>query len=520
MHDFCQLIRLIAEDKFPLHNISFRLLLEVVRWYSVDNTSKMFYSESTLKFWKVMYRLFHGKVLRFMAGIKSVGQVVNIPSSKGEYDPQDTQINFAVPSTASISKFDMTETKIPRELPPGIINQAIELKSSNQTAYVLSVDGKKVATGLNATNGDQDLFGYEDGVTLKDSLERIERELSLIETTIAEWNEIQKDEKIRKIETIIKIVSFRLKDLRKLLVSQQLALRKFRQEAGDNWRSSRFVYAISSVQASIYQLKAIVKRLLDANNCLLKEGSNLVDSCGVFVVGNELDVYAQNNMVTLKEPEDLPEQFTDDIRYIKQRTEKWFTKRKNFKLTGSKLYEGLGLDTLKGLQKHFDKVVRNIEIDEEISDEVRKRMEHGTQSEIHAVATLTGKVLPFFSPGLKYIEEGAHVISVEAEPFILVSPDGSVGHINMESGGSPFVPNPLYGCEFKCPSAADFKTPVHYEIPIRYIPQVLSEMVCLKTDKLWYLCWTEESSTIIRNVSHKDHKEICIPGTLTDECRR
>ncbi|CAG2249712.1 unnamed protein product [Mytilus edulis] len=125
-------------------------------------------------------------------------------------------------------------------------------------------------------------------------------------------------------------------------------------------------------------------------------------------------------------------------------------------------------------------------------------MEHGTQSEIHAVATLTGKVLPFFSPGLKYIEEGAHVIYVEAEPFILVSPDGSVGHINMESGGSPFVPNPLYGCEFKCPSAADFKTPVHYEIPIRYIPQVLSEMVCLKTDKLWYLCWTEESSTIIR----------------------
>jgi hypothetical protein len=31
--------------------------------YSVDNTSEMFYSDSCMKFWKVMYRLFHGKVL-------------------------------------------------------------------------------------------------------------------------------------------------------------------------------------------------------------------------------------------------------------------------------------------------------------------------------------------------------------------------------------------------------------------------------------------------------------------------
>jgi hypothetical protein len=32
----------------------------------------MFYSDSCIKFWKVMYRLFHGKVLRFMSGIKSM----------------------------------------------------------------------------------------------------------------------------------------------------------------------------------------------------------------------------------------------------------------------------------------------------------------------------------------------------------------------------------------------------------------------------------------------------------------
>ena len=46
-----------------------------------------------------MYRLFHGKVLRFMSGIKSAGQVIKDVSSKGSYDPQTTSINFAVPNT-------------------------------------------------------------------------------------------------------------------------------------------------------------------------------------------------------------------------------------------------------------------------------------------------------------------------------------------------------------------------------------------------------------------------------------
>jgi len=65
--DFCNLLRLIHEDKFPLNNISFLLLLEVVRWYSLTNTSQMFYSSETMKFWKVLFRLFHGKALRFMS---------------------------------------------------------------------------------------------------------------------------------------------------------------------------------------------------------------------------------------------------------------------------------------------------------------------------------------------------------------------------------------------------------------------------------------------------------------------
>ena len=52
--DFCHLLRLISKEKLLLQNIALHLLFDVVRWYSVDNTSKLFNSDRCMKFWKVM----------------------------------------------------------------------------------------------------------------------------------------------------------------------------------------------------------------------------------------------------------------------------------------------------------------------------------------------------------------------------------------------------------------------------------------------------------------------------------
>ena len=86
----------------------------------------------------------------------------------------------------SICQFNTTETKIPRELPPGIIYQAIELKPSSYNLYVLSVDGKKIVPGLTEKKGDQDLFEREDGASLQMSRERIAQELLAVETTVSQ----------------------------------------------------------------------------------------------------------------------------------------------------------------------------------------------------------------------------------------------------------------------------------------------------------------------------------------------
>lgn len=83
-------------------------------------------------------------------------------------------------------------------------------------------------------------------------------------------------------------------------------------------------------------------------------------------------------------------------------------------------------------------------------------------SEVHAIATLIAKILPFYYPDLTYVEEGAHVIRRNKAPFILVSPDGSLGKINLDETG---IPLPLIWCEFKCPSPSEYKT-IHYDIPV------------------------------------------------------
>ena len=67
--DFCNFLRLIKADKFPLHKISVLLLFEGVHWYSLGNSSQMIYSDECMKFWKVFDRLFHEKALRFMMAL-------------------------------------------------------------------------------------------------------------------------------------------------------------------------------------------------------------------------------------------------------------------------------------------------------------------------------------------------------------------------------------------------------------------------------------------------------------------
>ena len=78
-----------------------------------------------------------------MMGVKSAGQILDKSSSRGQFDPQNTNINFAVTDIKTVSNYQID---IPKQIQPGLIEQAIDMKPKSNT-YVLNFDGKKLAPG-------------------------------------------------------------------------------------------------------------------------------------------------------------------------------------------------------------------------------------------------------------------------------------------------------------------------------------------------------------------------------------
>ena len=95
---FLKFMELLASGTFPLHNICYLLFLYIVEWFSCDSTTHMRYGHETVKFWQIGYRLFHGKFLRFMSGIRNFGQALDGTSERGFFDPLKSKVNCAVPN--------------------------------------------------------------------------------------------------------------------------------------------------------------------------------------------------------------------------------------------------------------------------------------------------------------------------------------------------------------------------------------------------------------------------------------
>lgn len=74
-------MELVANGNFPLHNVCYLAFLDICEWFSSCNTSQMRYKyPETCKFWDVAYKLFHGKLLRFLVAQRT--SVKLLPAKK------------------------------------------------------------------------------------------------------------------------------------------------------------------------------------------------------------------------------------------------------------------------------------------------------------------------------------------------------------------------------------------------------------------------------------------------------
>lgn len=114
-----------------------------------------------------------------------------------------------------------------------------------------------------------------------------------------------------------------------------------------------------------------------------------------------------------------------------------------------------------------------------VNEYQRMAMKHGTDCEVHKVATMCGIIFPLLYPDLKFYEECYYV-----KDNVLVSPDGRL----RKSDNSV-----LYAFERKAPIETTHKPTLHEEVPRIYISQTLLESRVLGTQATLYLCWSNSS---------------------------
>ena len=505
--DFLNFLGLVKEDKHPLNNIAFLLFLETARFFSTSHSSNMWYWDETKRFWKTGYRMFHAKFLYFMGGPKYLGQGPPGISSESML-PENANINFAVPNLGSLSQFTICEVGVPVSIPPGILLPVIQaLGESVENKFMLCADAKKVTAGVDTKGGDVDMFGYEDGFSLRERKEKVDSEvasLTMIDSNIAIYDDHVKicdyDEETKPalktmFHSAIKTVGSRIKDGREMQFKQKLGLNKFKSMAGERWQDSRYVYVISSLQASLFQLKEFIQSALSAIGMMGMFASQLQESISQYNRDSVADRSYQNNMLCLKETDKNDKDINSN--FIKQRSELWHNVRKKARVTGSTLHTAIGLRGLKAQKKHYEVYVEGHT--ETFSDDVKERMEYGTSNENNAVATLVSRFLPVYFPEDCFVEEGCYLIPGENTPILTeVSPDGSIRRVLFYDDGQIAIGDVKAAVEIKCPFPSERHLPVHYILPEYYVCQCLAEMVALNTNLLVYLSYSTESSTLFK----------------------
>jgi hypothetical protein len=417
---------MLSNGTFPVDNIAFLLFLDVVKWYGMSNTLAMRYDETVCKFWRVGYKLFHGKFLRFMSGPKNKGQPIFGQSKKSEFDPSDSKINFAVPYKRIRGTSDGPIS--PDILSPGIISYLLDkiasMDNKNKT-FKLCLDGKKINASTSGSGGDVDLFGFELSPTLAERQNRLKNEIDTVkeaETALSQYIEDSfpgTDVLCEKIRPLIQLLSQRVCDLRNVKVTKQAFLQKFKGIAGSDWKKSKLCIVISAISTQLHDVNSCISTCVDLIDRLRLVCATLNKSEFLFSTSNVIDLKHQANYIHLSETSrpSMPEMTDEEnmmdcpidresFRTVKQKSHLWYQVRSKATVTGSTLFAALGLDTLKKQTEQFDFVRFKKQKPQEVNEDVRKRMTHGIDNEINAVATIGIEIPPRILSGFIVCRRG------------------------------------------------------------------------------------------------------------------
>ena len=75
------------------------------------------------------------------------------------------------------------------------------------------------------------------------------------------------------MKKVVLTLSCRIRDLRNIQLKQEMALEKFKKLAGEDWRKSKYIWAISSVKAMVHQIQTAITKCLKTIQKIMEIGS-------------------------------------------------------------------------------------------------------------------------------------------------------------------------------------------------------------------------------------------------------
>ena len=193
----------------------------------------MRFNEECLKNFGVGRKLFGGRFIRFMSGMKNETDL--LLERDQAFNPQNARVNFACPEEIMLRLINPIGDELPDTYKPGFLKPMINFKAKRadpQNSYVLMLDGKKIKRGA-----DVDLFGSETGQTLKQRQDERDKGLNILKETVAVVSRVQlnsdsipdttKDDKATVFNHLVSLMLFLsvvLRGLRKIRVKKQCGL--------------------------------------------------------------------------------------------------------------------------------------------------------------------------------------------------------------------------------------------------------------------------------------------------------
>ena len=256
LKDFMLLIRHLAYGGLPMDNIVFLLMLERAKFQGCRTTTAMRYSKVTKLFWSIVYRLCKSSALKFFSGEKNWEQVVAKKYKRSHYIPDNSKINFAVPSEHILQTI---EGKLPRILPPGKIFQCMDLLR-NEKDIVLMADGKLVIKGLKENFcGDVDLFGHETHPNISELEDEINRNLEFLSKCIVNYKSCDGMDKYELVQDLSHLISALIAKIRKYVSIERRKLDAYSKSV---FFEQKYQKVISSCKTNIYTSVIWLKKAL------------------------------------------------------------------------------------------------------------------------------------------------------------------------------------------------------------------------------------------------------------------